>query len=98
MCVQEALIQCRRDPDPNAVKVLAIVTEALPHAPPTRALTLELLHLSYPLLLTNLSGVLIGTTDTLFMGQLGTSEVAAVGLGSVMFWTLFLLPRGSSTR
>lgn len=78
--------------------MLAIVTEALPHAPPTRALTLELLHLSYPLLLTNLSGVLIGTTDTLFMGQLGTSEVAAVGLGSVMFWTLFLLPRGSSTR
>ena len=78
----------------GAVKVNSIMTEAQPHAPPTRALTLELLKLSYPLLLTNLSGVLIGTTDTLFMGQIGTSAVAAVGLGSVMFWTLFLLPRG----
>ena len=69
-------------------------TLTTPNSLPTRALTVELLHLSYPLLLTNLSGVLIGTTDTLFMGQIGTSAVAAVGLGSVMFWTLFLLPRG----
>ena len=62
---------------------------------PTSTLTLELLRLAAPLLLTNLSGVLIGATDTLFMGQISTSAVAAVGLGSVMFWTLFLLPRGS---
>ncbi|NJK43389.1 MAG: MATE family efflux transporter, partial [Pleurocapsa sp. SU_196_0] len=61
----------------------------------TPPLTLELLRLAAPLLLTNLSGVLIGATDTLFMGRISTAAVAAVGLGSVMFWTLFLLPRGT---
>jgi Na+-driven multidrug efflux pump len=73
--------------------VPATMTEALPRTPPTRTLTLELLALSYLLLMTNLIW-LIGTTDTIFMGQLGTATLAAVGLGNIMFWTLFLLPRG----
>jgi multidrug resistance protein, MATE family len=62
---------------------------------PTPSLTVELIRLAAPLLLTNLSGVMIGATDTLFMGRISTSAVAAVGLGSVLFWTLFLLPRGT---
>jgi MATE family multidrug resistance protein len=74
-----------------------MMVEALPASSPaqdTRSLTSELLRLAYPLLLSNIGGVLLGATDTLFMGQIGTTAVAAVGLGSLMFLTMFLLPRG----
>jgi multidrug resistance protein, MATE family len=54
-----------------------------------------LMRLAAPLLITNLSNVLLGLTDTLFMGRISTTAVAAVGLGSLLFLTLFLLPRGA---
>jgi multidrug resistance protein, MATE family len=54
----------------------------------------QMVGLALPLLLSNLAGVLLGVTDTFFAGQLGTSAVAAVGLGVLWYLTFFLLPRG----
>jgi multidrug resistance protein, MATE family len=53
-----------------------------------------MLRLATPLLLSNLAQVLLGVTDTLFAGQLGTVALAAAGIGSMFYFTLLLLPRG----
>jgi multidrug resistance protein, MATE family len=59
-------------------------------------LTLELLKLAAPIVAVNLAYALLGVIDTLFMGHLGSGAVAAVGLGGVTYYALFLLLRGTA--
>ena len=59
-------------------------------------LTLELLKLASPIVAVNLGYALHGVVDTLFMGHLGSSAVAAVGLGGVTYYALYLLLRGTA--
>jgi multidrug resistance protein, MATE family len=59
-------------------------------------LTLELLKLAAPIVAVNLAYALLGVIDTLFMGHLGSSAVAAVGLGGVTYYALYLLLRGTA--
>ena len=59
-------------------------------------LTLELLKLASPIVAVNLAYALLGVIDTLFMGHLGSSAVAAVGLGGVTYYALYLLLRGTA--
>ena len=45
--------------------------------------TKEVWLLAYPIILANISETLMGTVDTFMVAQLGTVEVAAVGLGDL---------------
>ncbi|MBB6096834.1 MATE family multidrug resistance protein [Deinobacterium chartae] len=59
------------------------------------SLTRELLGLALPMMLSNLAYTLLGVIDTLYMGRIGTVEVAAVGLANITVMTLILFFRGS---
>ena len=63
--------------------------------PKRPGLTLEIVRLAAPIVGMNLSIALLGFTDTLFMGRISTTAVAAVGLGGLVFFTLVLLARGT---
>ena len=49
-----------------------------------------MLSLGWPLILTNLAQIAIGTTDTLMMGWLGPHELAAGALGTNLFFAFFI--------
>ena len=51
--------------------------------------------LAWPLVLSSLAYTAVGFTDTLYMGRLGVLEVGAVGLASVVLFTVSLLFRGT---
>ncbi|WP_424952906.1 MATE family efflux transporter [Deinococcus sp.] len=57
--------------------------------------TRELMTLAWPLVLSNLAYTAVGFTDTLYMGRLGVVEVGAVGLASLVLFTVSLLFRGA---
>lgn len=57
--------------------------------------TRELVTLAWPLVLSNLAYTAVGFTDTLYMGRLGVVEVGAVGLASLVLFTVSLLFRGA---
>ncbi len=57
----------------------------------------EVLHLAYPVILTQLSMTTMGVVDSAMVGQLGASELAAVGFGGVWTWTLFCFFIGTAT-
>lgn len=52
------------------------------------------LGLGWPLILTNLAQIAIGTTDTLMMGWLGPGDLAAGALGTNLFFALLILGMG----
>lgn len=56
--------------------------------------TKSLLRLAIPLTLIQLTEGLVHFVDALMMGWLGTAELAAGGLGAVIFWTLLALFTG----
>jgi MATE family multidrug resistance protein len=56
----------------------------------------ELVHLSYPVVLTHISMTLMGVIDSAMVGRLGASQLAAVGFGGVWIWTLFTLFMGTA--
>lgn len=58
-------------------------------------LTWQLAKLAAPVVLSNLSQTLLGVVDTIFMGWVGTSALAAVGLGGMIFLTFELILRGT---
>jgi multidrug resistance protein, MATE family len=62
---------------------------------PRTSIALEMVKLATPIIGLNLAYALLGTTDTLFMGRIGKESVAAVGLGSLVYFTAFLLLRGT---
>ena len=57
--------------------------------------TRELATLAWPLILSNLAYTAVGFTDTLYMGRLGVLEVGAVGLASLVLFTVSLLFRSA---
>ncbi|WP_407538680.1 MATE family efflux transporter [Deinococcus radiomollis] len=57
--------------------------------------TRELVTLAWPLVLSNLAYTAVGFTDTLYMGRLGVLEVGAVGLASLVLFTVSLFFRGA---
>ncbi len=50
--------------------------------------------LAWPIVLTNLAQIAIGTTDTLMMGWLGPADLAAGSLGANLFFAFFILGIG----
>lgn len=52
------------------------------------------LSLGWPLILTNLAQIAIGTTDTLMMGWLGPADLAAGALGANLFFAFLILGMG----
>ncbi|MBC7951529.1 MAG: MATE family efflux transporter [Rhodospirillaceae bacterium] len=52
------------------------------------------LSLGWPIILTNLAQIAIGTTDTLMMGWLGPTELAAGSLGANLFFAVLILGMG----
>ena len=57
---------------------------------PWRNEVLATLSLGWPLILTNLAQIAIGTTDTLMMGWLGPAELAAGALGTSLFFAVLI--------
>ncbi|MGR8946835.1 MAG: MATE family efflux transporter [Gammaproteobacteria bacterium] len=57
-------------------------------------LCVELIAISWPLMLNNLFNIGINAADTLMAGRLGASQLAAVALGSSVWITLFLAGLG----
>ena len=53
-----------------------------------------MLSLGWPIILTNLAQIAIGTTDTLMMGWLGPQELAAGTLGANLFFAVLILGMG----
>lgn len=53
-----------------------------------------MLALGWPIILTNLAQIAIGTTDTLMMGWLGPTELAAGALGANLFFAVLILGMG----
>jgi MATE family multidrug resistance protein len=49
---------------------------------------LEVWRLAYPAILTNLSQTIMWTVDSAMVGHVGKVELAAVGLGGIMVWTI----------
>ena len=61
---------------------------------PWRAEVAATLTLGWPLILTNLAQIAIGTTDTLMMGWLGPGELAAGALGTNLFFAFLIMGMG----
>lgn len=61
---------------------------------PWRAEVKATLSLGWPLVLTNLAQIAIGTTDTLMMGWLGPNDLAAGALGGNLFFAMWIFGMG----
>jgi MATE family multidrug resistance protein len=63
------------------------VPDLLPEGPERPVDTYRrVIRLAYPVVLSSLAATLMGLTDTLFMGWVGTSEQGGVGLGGMLGW------------
>lgn len=56
--------------------------------------TRSVLRLAAPIALTQIGMVLYGTVDMLFVGRLGPAAIASVGLGSMTYFTVFVVGMG----
>jgi MATE family multidrug resistance protein len=54
----------------------------------------SVVRLAAPIAATQIGMVLYGTVDMMFVGRLGPSAIAAVGLGSITYFTLFVVGMG----
>jgi MATE family multidrug resistance protein len=57
----------------------------------------EVVHLAYPVVLTQLSTTAMGVVDSAMVGRLGATELAAVGFGAIWMWTIFSLFFGTAS-
>ena len=57
----------------------------------------EVSQLAYPVILTQLSGALMGVVDSAMVGRLGATELAGVGFGGIWIWTIFCFFIGMAT-
>jgi len=57
----------------------------------------EVTQLAYPVILTQLSGALMGVVDSAMVGRLGAAELGGVGFGSTWIWTIFCFFIGMAT-
>ena len=65
--------------------------------PQDKAISKEVFVLAYPVVLSNLSRVLMSVVDVAMVGRLGTEALAATGMGSMMFWGALSLALGIRT-
>jgi MATE family multidrug resistance protein len=72
-------------------------TTALARADAARGGVHEVAWLAYPIVLSNLSGTLMHVVDTAFVGRLGPVELAGVGYGGVLYWTVLCAFVGAAT-
>tara|TARA_A100001011_G_scaffold391012_1_gene475584 strand:+ start:1946 stop:3364 length:1419 start_codon:yes stop_codon:yes gene_type:complete len=65
--------------------------------PQDKKISKEIFLLSFPIILSNLSRVLMSVVDVAMVGRLGTEALAATGMGSMMFWGALSLAIGIRT-
>ena len=68
---------------------------AAPAALPSRAELGELLRLAFPVVLVQLGMMFMGVVDTLMVGHLSPTALAAVALGNLYFWTIGVVGMGT---
>jgi MATE family multidrug resistance protein len=57
----------------------------------------EVLDLAFPVMLTQISATTMGVVDSAMVGRLGSTELAAVGFGSIWMWTFFSIFYGTAS-
>lgn len=62
-----------------------------------RSSVLDILKLSFPIILAQLGNVLLGLTDTIMLGQFGKKELAAVGIANQIFFLISIIGMGIMT-
>ena len=65
--------------------------------PEDKAIAKEVATLAYPVVLSNLSRVLMSISDVAMVGRLGAEALAATGMGAMMFWAVLSLVLGIRT-
>lgn len=65
--------------------------------PQNKPIAKEVIRLSYPVVLSNLSRVLMSIFDVAMVGRIGASALAATGMGAMMFWGALSLVLGIRT-
>jgi MATE family multidrug resistance protein len=63
-------------------------------SPPPKKITAELLHLAWPMLIAQLAVMAGGVIDTIMAGRLGAVDLAAVGIGTSIYFTVFVTAMG----
>ena len=66
-------------------------------SPQKRGGVRELFLLAYPVVLSHLSGSAMHVIDSIMVGRLGPTELAAVGYGGIWLWTALTLFLGTAT-
>ena len=62
--------------------------------PQDKNISKEVFRIAYPVILSNLSRVLMSVFDVAMVGRLGAGALAATGLGGMMFWGVLSLALG----
>ncbi|WMJ72345.1 MATE family efflux transporter [Cytophagaceae bacterium ABcell3] len=62
-----------------------------------RKAAIDILKLSFPIILAQLGNVLLGLTDTVMLGQYGKTELAAVGIANQIFFVTSVIGMGVMT-
>ena len=65
--------------------------------PQDKEISKEVLNLAFPVILSNLSRVLMSMVDVAMVGRLGAEALAATGMGAMMFWGALSLVLGIRT-
>ena len=65
--------------------------------PQDKPISKELFRLSFPVILSNLSRVLMSVVDVAMVGRLGAAALAATGMGAMLFWGALSLVIGIRT-
>ena len=65
--------------------------------PQDKAISKEILNLALPVILSNLSRVLMSMVDVAMVGRLGAEALAATGMGAMLFWGALSLVLGIRT-
>ena len=73
------------------MKILEIVF------PQNKLISKEVLTLSYPIILSNLSRVLMSIIDLVMVGHLGVAAIAATGMGGMVLWGALSVVQGIRT-
>ena len=65
--------------------------------PQNRGISKEIFWLAYPVIISNLSRVLMSVFDVAMVGRLGAAALAATGMGGMLFWGALSLTLGIRT-
>jgi MATE family multidrug resistance protein len=76
---------------------LAAPRDPCPIPPRTRGGLGEIARLAWPVVISQMSTTLMGIVDMAMVGQLGATELAAVGFAHIWTWTLFSLFVGTAS-